>query len=68
MKKIILIMGAALFLFACNSAGDNDNNLSSDSLQNSYENNDSMNNMNNNTDTSSMLKDSTANRQDQPNP
>lgn len=65
MKKIILVMGAALFLFACNSAGDSDNNLSSDSLQNSYENNDSMNNS---TDTSSMLKDSATNRQDQPNP
>ncbi|HRP57037.1 hypothetical protein [Agriterribacter sp.] len=68
MKKMILIMGAALFLFACNSAGDSDNNLSSDSLQNSYENNDSMNNMDNNTDTGSMPSDSTVNRQDQPNP
>jgi hypothetical protein len=63
MKKIILVMGAAFFLFACNSAGDN-SNLSSDSLQNNYDNNDSMNN----TDTSNMLQDTITNAQDQPNP
>ena len=53
MKKLILIMGAALFLFACNNTGDN-SNLSSDSLQNSYENNDSMTH---HADTTSMQPD-----------
>ena len=53
MKKLILIIGAALFMFACNNAGDN-SNLSSDSLQNNYESNDSMTN---NADTTNMQQD-----------
>lgn len=67
MKKIILIAGMALFVIACNNAGDN-SNYSSDSLQNNYQT-DSMNNKNtdttNNNDTSGMQSD-TSTRQRNP--
>lgn len=68
MKKIILAVGTALLIFACNNAGDN-SNYSSDSLQNNYQRDDSMNNntdTTNNTDSSGMQSDTSSARQRNP--
>lgn len=60
MKKLTLILGAAFLMFACNSTG-NQNNYSSDSLQNNDVNSDTLKN---NSDTTYNSGDTTRKRTD----
>mgnify|MGYP003412573165 FL=1 len=60
MKKVTLILGTAFLMFACNSTGDQ-NNYSSDSLQNNHVNSDTLKN---NRDTTYNNRDTTYNSGD----